>query len=94
MEHILKNTQVSFRTNTDLVAAAKKIFSENNIDLTLALNEFLAKTVEENNLPFAIYDAEAERVFNELKAEMDIAYQEYLNGDYVDSSEVMKEWGL
>ena len=94
MERITKNTQVSFRTNADLVAAAKKIFSKNNIDLTLALNEFLSRTVEENDLPFAIYDEQSERVFNELKAEMDIAYQEYLNGNYVDSSEVMKEWGL
>ena len=94
MESIEKNTQVSFRTNASLVAAARKVFSDNNIDLTLALNEFLSKTVEENNLPFAIYDKEAERVFNELKAEMDGAYQNYLHGNYVSSAEVEEKWGL
>ena len=94
MERIEKNTQVSFRTNDSLVAAARKIFSDNNIDMTLALNEFLSKTVEKNNLPFAIYDKEAESVFNELKAEMDSAYQNYLQGNYVSSAEVEEKWGL
>ena len=92
MEHIIKNTQVSFRTNSDLLVSAKKVFSDNNIDLTLALNEFLAKTVEDNSLPFAIYDSEAERVFNDLKAEMDAAYQNYLQGKYIPASEVEKKW--
>ena len=94
MERIAKNTQVSFRTNDDLVAAAKKIFSANNIDLTFALNEFLSKTVKDNNLPFAVYDEEAERVFDELKAEIDAAYQSYLKGGYIAADEVEKKWGI
>ena len=94
MEQIVKDTQVSFRTNAALLTAAKKIFSDNNIDLTLALNEFLSKTVKENCLPFAIYDREAERIFNELKAEMDTAYQSYLRGDFISSDEVEKKWGV
>ena len=93
MENIIKNTQVSFRTNTDLVAKAKAIFAKNNIDMTLALNEFLAKTIQENDLPFAIYDEQAEKVFAQLKAEMDAAYQNYLQGKYISASEVEKKWG-
>jgi addiction module RelB/DinJ family antitoxin len=94
MENITKNTQVSFRTNSDLVAKAKEIFSRNNIDMTLALNEFLSKTVQENDLPFAIYDEQKEKIFAELKAEMDNAYKSYLHGDYVSSNEVEKKWGI
>ena len=94
MEAMIKNTQVSFRSNDKLVAKAKEIFSRKNIDMSLALNEFLTRTVQEDNLPFAIYDQEAERVFAELKAELDKAFQDYENGNYIPASEVEKKWGL
>lgn len=94
MELITKNTQVSFRSNSDLVAKAKEIFSANNIDMSLALNQFLSRTVEENALPFAIFDQEAERVFTELKTELDKAYLSYKKGNYVLASEVEKKWGV
>ena len=89
-----KNAQVSFRTNADLLAKAKTIFSRNNVELSRALNEFLTKTVEEDALPFAVYDAASEKVFSELKAEMDTAYQHYVNGEIVPASEVEKKWGI
>ena len=90
----MKNTQVSFRSNADLVAKAKEIFGAHDIDMSLALNQFLTRTVEENALPFAIYDEEAERVFEELKAEMDKAYQSYQKGNYIPASEIEKKWGI
>ncbi|MDR0199669.1 MAG: hypothetical protein LBI43_03730 [Streptococcaceae bacterium] len=87
-----KNTQVSFRSNADIVAKAKEIFRANNIDMTLALNHFLARTVEENALPFAVYDEEAERVYAELKTEIGKAFKSLEAGDFVDASEVEAKW--
>ena len=94
MESMTKNTQVSFRSNDKLVAKAKEIFSRENIDMSSALNEFLTRTVQEDNLPFAVYDQEAERVFAELKAEIDKAIVSLENGDYIDASEVEAKWGV
>ena len=40
----------------------------------------------------AIYDEEDERVFSELKAEMDKAYLSYQKGNYIPASEMEKKW--
>ena len=94
MDSILKNTQVSFRSNADLVAKAKKIFQANNIDMSLAFNQFLTRTVEENALPFAVYDAQAEKAFAELRVEIGKALESLGKGDFVDASEVEAKWGI
>ena len=41
MYSLEKNTQVNFRTNTDLLERAKEIISTYNLDMTVILNFFL-----------------------------------------------------
>jgi addiction module RelB/DinJ family antitoxin len=92
MDYIVKDTQISFRSNSLLVSKAKEIFSRNNIDMSLALNEFLNRTVEENALPFAVYDKEAERVFSEFKSEIGRAIHDLEKNDYLEANEVERKW--
>ena len=41
MYSLEKNTQVNFRTNSDLLERAKEIISEHNLDMTASFNLFL-----------------------------------------------------
>ena len=47
-----KNTQVNFKTNEQLLEKAKKVFAENDLDLTAAFNLFVETVAEKNRLPF------------------------------------------
>ena len=90
----MKDTQVSFRSNTDLVKKAREVFGAHGMDMSSALNQFLSRSVEENALPFSCFDEGGEKVFAELKAEMETVYQSYKNGNYVSASEVERKWGV
>ena len=41
MYSLEKNTQVNFRTNSNLLERAKEIISEHNLDMTASFNLFL-----------------------------------------------------
>ena len=41
MYNLEKNTQIDFRTNSDLLERAKEIISTYNLDMTISFNLFL-----------------------------------------------------
>ncbi|GAB2025391.1 hypothetical protein OfM1_14620 [Lactovum odontotermitis] len=90
-----KNTQANFRTNDKLLAAAKKIFAQKNMDMTSAFNFFLEKTVEENDLPFYTdTDAQREQVIMELRAELRKGHVDILAGRVHSEEEVRKYFDI
>ena len=50
MYNLEKNTQVNFRTNSDLLERVKEIISEHNLDMTSSFNLFLENIVQNKKL--------------------------------------------
>lgn len=67
-----KNAQTNFRTNSELLASARKVFAEKNLDMTSALNMFLQKVVETNSVPFLEEEDFSKRaeIISELRSEL------------------------
>ncbi|MDR2976155.1 MAG: addiction module antitoxin RelB [Streptococcaceae bacterium] len=68
-----KNAQVSFRTNAELLAEAKKIISRTDFDMSAVYNAFLKKIVETQEVPMNLFETKESRdesmaeLFNELR---------------------------
>ncbi|MDR2834122.1 MAG: toxin-antitoxin system antitoxin subunit [Streptococcaceae bacterium] len=60
MATLERNTQYNFRTNADLLARAKDVFSNENLDMTAGLNLYLEFVATKGKLPF-LSDERAER---------------------------------
>ena len=71
MYSLEKNTQVNFRTNSDLLERAKEIISEYNLDMTASFNLFLENIVQNKKLPFETgINKEREELLTQLRAEI------------------------
>ena len=91
----VKNTQVNFRTNAETLEKVKKIFEIQNLDLTKAINLFFERTLEENGVPFDVYqDQQAERIFQELKSEIQKGYDSYRLGEKISIEEMRSHFGV
>lgn len=72
-----KDTRITFRTNSQLRKAAGEILEDLQIDLSTALNIFLAQVVKQKTLPLDFSNArekELEELYQVLRE--DIAYRE------------------
>jgi addiction module RelB/DinJ family antitoxin len=92
---IMAETQFNFRANEDILTKATAIFATHNLDLSKALNLFLERTVEENAIPFDIYqEQEMERIFQDLKAEVQKGYDSYRRDEKLTTQEMRAYLGI
>ena len=77
MCNLEKNTQVNFRTNSDLLERTKEIISEHNLDMTASFNLFLENIVQNKKLPFETdIDKEREELLTQLRSEITQSFKD------------------
>ncbi|WP_099876142.1 type II toxin-antitoxin system RelB/ParD family antitoxin [Streptococcus suis] len=95
MTGLVRDRQYNFRVNAQLLEQAKIILSEKDMTLSDALNLFVERVVEEQDLPIkTIEEVRAEAFLDELIAELDEGYQEVLSGNTTPAREVFAKYGL
>ncbi|CYX76202.1 TPA: type II toxin-antitoxin system RelB/DinJ family antitoxin [Streptococcus suis] len=95
MAGLVRDRQYNFRVNAQLLEQAKIILSEKDMTLSDALNLFVERVVEEQDLPIkTVEEVRAEAFLDELIAELDEGYQEVLSGHTTPAREVFAKYGL
>ncbi|MEG3298866.1 type II toxin-antitoxin system RelB/DinJ family antitoxin [Streptococcus suis] len=94
--HVLeKNTQVNFKTNSELLEKAKAIITAQNLDMTASFNLFLENIVENKALPFETdTDKERAELLVGLRAEIAKSFDDLENGRVYSASEVRANLGI
>ncbi|HEM6308814.1 TPA: type II toxin-antitoxin system RelB/DinJ family antitoxin [Streptococcus suis] len=94
--HVLeKNTQVNFKTNSELLEKAKAIIVAHNLDMTSSFNLFLENIVQNNALPFETEtDKERAELLASLRAEIAKSFDDLENGRVYKASEVRANLGI
>ncbi|RZI47840.1 type II toxin-antitoxin system RelB/ParD family antitoxin [Lactococcus kimchii] len=90
-----KNTQVNFKTNDELLRAAKQIFAKKNLDITSTFNLFLQNVVAKEELPFET-EAEIRRteLIEHLQKDIQQSIRNYEMGLGVSEQEARERFGL
>ncbi|MDW7799616.1 type II toxin-antitoxin system RelB/DinJ family antitoxin [Streptococcus canis] len=94
--HVLeKNTQVNFKTNSDLLEKAKAIITAQNLDMTASFNLFLENIVQNKALPFETdTDKERAELLAGLRDEIAQSFYDLENGRVYSVSEVRANLGI
>ena len=94
--HVLeKNTQVNFKTNSELLEKAKAIITSQNLDMTAIYNLFLENIVENKALPFETdTDKERAELLAGLRVEIAKSFNDLENGRVYSASEVRANLGI
>ncbi|HGA0103187.1 TPA: type II toxin-antitoxin system RelB/DinJ family antitoxin [Streptococcus agalactiae] len=103
MHALEKNTQVNFKTNSDLLEKAKAIIAAQNLDMTASFNLFLENIVQNKALPFET-DTDKERaellaglraeLLAGLRAEIAKSFDDLEHGRVYNASEVRANLGI
>ena len=81
MYSLEKNTQINFRTNSDLLERAKEIISTYNLDMTTSFNLFLENIVQNKKLPFKTdANKEREELLTQLRGEISQSFKDLEQG--------------
>ncbi|MBF0778658.1 MULTISPECIES: type II toxin-antitoxin system RelB/DinJ family antitoxin [Streptococcus] len=95
MHTLEKNTQVNFKTNSDLLEKAKAIISAQNLDMTASFNLFLENIVQNKALPFETdTDKERAKLLADLRAEIAKSFDDLEQGRVYNTSEVRANLGI
>lgn len=95
MDILEKNTQVNFKTNSDLLERAKSIVKSQNLDMTATFNLFLENIVENEALPFETdEDKERKRLLEGLRADIAKSFEDLEHGRVYSASEVRANLGI
>lgn len=90
-----EKTQVSFKTDSDLLAQAKRVLAENGTDMTKTLNLFLQNVVIRHEIPLlSEEELKRERLLKQLQAEVAESIAEYEAGKTIPLNEVAKRYGI
>ncbi|HEL9597570.1 TPA: type II toxin-antitoxin system RelB/DinJ family antitoxin [Streptococcus suis] len=94
--HVLeKNTQVNFKTNSELLEKAKAIIAAHNLDMTSSFNLFLENIVQNKALPFETeIDKERAELLAGLRAEIAKSFDDLENGQVYKANEVRANLGI
>ncbi|HEM3726386.1 TPA: type II toxin-antitoxin system RelB/DinJ family antitoxin [Streptococcus suis] len=94
--HVLeKNTQVNFKTNSELLEKAKAIIVAHNLDMTSSFNLFLENIVQNKALPFETdTDKERAELLASLRAEIAKSFDDLENRRVYKASEVRSNLGI
>ena len=84
------DTAITFRTNSKTKASAQKVFSSLGMDLSTALNIFLAKAVRTKSIPFDV--SLNDKPNKETLAAIDEIYNhpELTDGPYHTKKEILE----
>lgn len=95
MYSLEKNTQVNFKTNSDLLERAKEIISTYNLDMTSSFNLFLENIVQNKKLPFETdADKEREELLTQLRSEITQSFNDLEQGRIYTINEVRANLGI
>ncbi|EFQ56336.1 type II toxin-antitoxin system RelB/ParD family antitoxin [Streptococcus downei] len=97
METLAKNSQFTFRTNEKLLAQAKEIVKEENMNMSALFNKVLETVVEEDGVPAGFLTDEKSRhqkILDDLYGEIQQAYDSYKTGLAKPIDEVFEKYGL
>ncbi|HEM3624518.1 TPA: type II toxin-antitoxin system RelB/DinJ family antitoxin [Streptococcus suis] len=94
--HVLeKNTQVNFRTNSELLEKTKAIITAQNLDMTSTFNLFLENIVQNKVLPFETdIDKEKAELLAGLRAEIGKSFDDLENSRVYNTSDVRSNLGI
>lgn len=94
--HVLeKNTQVNFKTNSELLEKAKAIITAQNLDMTTSFNLFLENIVQNKALPFETdTDRERAELLEGLRAEIAKSFDDLESGRVYSANEVRANLGI
>ncbi|HEL2055881.1 TPA: type II toxin-antitoxin system RelB/DinJ family antitoxin [Streptococcus suis] len=94
--HVLeKNTQVNFKTNSELLEKAKAIIAAHDLDMTSSFNLFLENIVQNKALPFETEtDKERAELLAGLRAEIAKSFDDLENGQVYKANEVRANLGI
>ncbi|HFI0151110.1 TPA: type II toxin-antitoxin system RelB/DinJ family antitoxin [Streptococcus suis] len=94
--HVLeKNTQVNFKTNSELLEKAKAIIADYNLDMTSSFNLFLENIVQNKALPFETdTDKERAELLADLRTEIAKSFDDLENGRVYNANEVRANLGI
>ncbi|MBR2741464.1 type II toxin-antitoxin system RelB/DinJ family antitoxin [Candidatus Saccharibacteria bacterium] len=85
------DTAITFRTNSKTKAEAQKVFSELGLDLSTALNIFLAKATRTKSIPFDIaYEDETPNAETLAAIKETYEHPERLEGPYTTKKEIVE----
>ena len=95
METTIKNVQVNFKTNSEILSKAKAVFASKNLDMTSSLNLFLANVAQTQELPFmTVEDEERECLIHRLQDEVNQNLTDIQAGQGISLSEARKRFSL
>ena len=95
MYNLEKNTQIDFRTNSDLLERAKEIISTYNLDMTISFNLFLENIVQNKKLPFETDDdKEREELLTQLRSEITQSFKDLEQGRIYTVNKVRANLGI
>ena len=92
---MLKDTQVNFRTNAALLEKAKEVAALENLDMSRLFNALIQQIAEEDAIPVELLDKKESRynrIVNDLYAEIDKGYKDYLAGRLLTQDEVFSKY--
>lgn len=88
-------TQVSFKTDPDLLAKAKRVLAQEGTDMTKTLNLLLENIVSRGEVPLLTREElQRERLVKQLQTEVAESIAEYQTGGSFELDEIRREFGL
>lgn len=95
MATLTRDRQYNFRVNAEMLDKAKSVLEARNISVSDALNLFVERVVEEQDLPIKTAEqVQAEAFLAELQSELNEGYQDVLAGRTTPAREVFAGYGL
>lgn len=95
MATLTRDRQYNFRVNAEMLDKAKSVLEAKNISIPDALNLFVERVVEEQDLPIKTAEqVRAEAFLTELQSELNEGYQDVLAGRTTPAREVFAGYGL
>jgi addiction module RelB/DinJ family antitoxin len=95
MAVIERNRQINFKTNSDILEKAKRVFSKQNLDMTTAFNLFLENVAFTETIPFEVAeDIDREQLIFELRAGIQKSIDDFNKGNYYTSEQVREHFGI
>ncbi|HEM5323268.1 TPA: type II toxin-antitoxin system RelB/DinJ family antitoxin [Streptococcus suis] len=95
MATLTRDRQYNFRVNAEMLDKAKSVLEAKNISVPDALNLFVERVVEEQDLPIKTAEqVRAATFLAELQSELNEGYQDVVAGRTKPASEVFAQYGL
>lgn len=95
MATLTRNKQYNFRVNAEMLEKAKSVLEAKNISVSDALNLFVERIVEEQDLPIKTAEqVRSEAFLLELQEELQEGYQDILAGRTTPAREVFADYDL